>query len=63
MSRDDPLPFRASLGQYRLEAEALFGALRSGDEDVEWRFKWEHPLFRGKSVADVYNPLRQADVA
>src|SRR5437016_1018470 len=53
MNRPEPLPFRATLAQYEEQAKALFDALRSGDEAAEWRFKWMHPSFRGKSVADV----------
>lgn len=53
MSRADPLAFRATLDEYLLQAESLLGALKSGDEAAAWRFKWMHPLFRDKSVADV----------
>jgi hypothetical protein len=53
VNRADPLSFRASLAEYQQEAEALLDALKSGDEAAEWRFKWEHPGFRGRSVADV----------
>jgi hypothetical protein len=51
--RADPLPFRANLEEYEQEAKALFDASKSGEEDAEWRFKWECPRFRGKSVTDV----------
>jgi len=50
---DANLPFRASLDEYQREAEALIGALKGGNETAEWRFKWLHPEFRGKSVTDV----------
>src|SRR5437899_333014 len=53
MSSSDPLPYHAALERYQEQAEALFAALRSGDEAAEWRFKWLHPLFRGKPVTDV----------
>ena len=53
MSSADPAAFRATLDEYQQKADALFDALKSGDEAAEWRFKWMHPLFRGKSVADV----------
>jgi hypothetical protein len=53
MTHTDPLPFRATLEQYQQQADALFDALKSGDEAVEWRFKWGHPRFRGTSVDDV----------
>jgi ankyrin repeat protein len=45
--------FRLAVDEYQKQAEALFGALQSGDEAAQWRFKWEHPRFRGKTVADV----------
>lgn len=53
MSHVDSLPYRASLEQYQQQAQALFDALQSGDDAAQWRFKWEHPRFRGKSVTDV----------
>jgi ankyrin repeat protein len=52
MNRSD-VPFSASLGEYQREAELLFQALESGDGAAQWRFKWEHPRFRGKTVDDV----------
>lgn len=53
MNTANPLPFRASLNEYEQQAQALFAALQSHDEAAEWRFKWEHPRFRGKPVAEV----------
>jgi ankyrin repeat protein len=53
MNRADALPYRATLEEYQRQAEALFGAVKSGDEAAEWRFKWLHPRFRGLSVTDV----------
>src|ERR1700731_3630683 len=53
MSSSDPLPYRATLEEYQHQAEALSDAVKSGDEATEWRFKWLHPRFRGKSVTDV----------
>ncbi len=49
----DSLPWNAPLDDYRRQAEALFDALRSGDEGAAWRFKWEHPRFRGMPVSEV----------
>src|SRR5437667_9644845 len=49
----DPLPFDAALEGYEKQAQALFEALKSGDEAAAWRFKWNHPRFRGKSITDV----------
>jgi len=48
-----PLPYRATLAEYQQQAEALLDALKSADEAAEWRFKWNHPRFRGQSVTDV----------
>lgn len=53
MSSADPLPFDADLGKYQQQAEALFESVIAHDEAAEWRFKWLHPRFRGKSVTDV----------
>ena len=53
MNQSSSLPFHASLEEYEQQAAALFSALKSGDSDTEWRFKWEHPRFREKSVDDV----------
>jgi len=55
MSSTDQLPYRANLEEYELQAKALFDAVKSGDESAEWRFKWEHPRFRGQPVTDVRN--------
>ena len=53
MSSPESLPFRASPKEYQEQANALFEGLKSHDQAAEWRFKWLHPRFRGKSVADV----------
>jgi len=53
VSRADFLAYSAPREEYQRQAEALLAALRSGDEAAEWRFKWMHPLFRGKPVDDV----------
>src|SRR5687768_742976 len=47
------LSYLASLDEYHRQAEALFDALRSGDQDAHWTFKWEHPRFRGQTVDAV----------
>src|SRR2546423_2106014 len=47
------LSFRAPLEEYEGEAELLFQALDSGDGAAEWRFKWEHPRFRGMTIDAV----------
>jgi hypothetical protein len=48
-----PLSFRATLADFQVHAEALFAAVSAHDESAEWRFKWDHPRFRGQSVAAV----------
>src|SRR5262245_30913506 len=53
MSSDEPLPYDAPLDAYQRRAGALLEALRAGEEAAAWRCKWEHPRFRGKTVADV----------
>jgi ankyrin repeat protein len=53
MVNSDPLPFCATLAGYRQQAESLLQAFKSGDEAATWRFKWLHPRFRGRPVADV----------
>ncbi len=47
------LPYRAPLGEYRKQAEALFEAVKSGDEAARWRFRRAHPRFGGKPAAGV----------
>jgi ankyrin repeat protein len=54
------LPHDAPLADYRHQAEALFAALRSGDDAAAWRFKWEHPRFRGKPVDAVRTATLEA---
>ncbi len=41
------------MNDYQQQAEALFAALNAGDENAAWRFKWEHPRFRGQTVDAV----------
>jgi len=48
-----PLSYRATLAEYQQQAQELFDALQTGDEAAAWRFKWQHPRFRGKSVKEV----------
>ena len=49
----EPPAFDAPLGEHAQGAERLWEALRAGDKDAAWRFKWEHPRFRGRPVRDV----------
>ncbi len=41
------------LEEYQRQAEELFAALGRGDDAAAWRFKWEHPRFKGQSIKDV----------
>jgi len=47
-----PLDIR-TVADYERQAETLLSALKSGDNDAAWRFKWEHPRFGGKTVDEV----------
>lgn len=53
MKRPGSLPYDATLEDYEREAEELLEALRRRDDEVAWRFKWEHPRFRGRAVSEV----------
>ena len=53
MTDPGALPFRAELAAYERQARALFEALQNGHDSAAWRFKWEHPRFRGQPVQDV----------
>lgn len=53
MIPEDALPYRAPLSEYERRAGVLFDAWKSGDESAIWRFKWEHPRFKGKTARDV----------
>ena len=44
------LSHRAPLAAYEEQARALLRAFEAGDEAAAWRFKWEHPRFRGRPV-------------
>jgi ankyrin repeat protein len=45
--------YDAPLEAYERQAQGLFSAVSAGEREAAWRFKWEHPRFRGKDVADV----------
>ena len=47
-----PLDIR-TVADYERQAETLLSALKSGDNDAAWRFKWEHPRFGGKTIDEV----------
>ena len=53
MSVSETLPYQSKLDAYERVAEVLFEAVKSGVPAALWRFKWEHPKFRGKTPADV----------
>lgn len=45
--------YLAPLSEYQLHAEQLYLGLRAGKEEAAWRFKWQHPRYRGRPVSDV----------
>jgi len=47
------LPWTATLADYERQAKLLHDALQAGDHEAGWRYKWVHPRFRGKVLADV----------
>ena len=49
----EPIPYDASLEAYTQAAQTLWSALTAGEDEAQWRFKWEHPRFRGKHVSEV----------
>ena len=53
VNQPPPLPFTAPLGAYLDQAQSLLADLQAGDEAAAWRFKWEHPRYRGRKVGDV----------
>jgi ankyrin repeat protein len=53
MSASEPIPYSAPLETYEQRARELFDALTAGEETAAWRFKWQHPRFRGKTADDV----------
>ena len=49
----DWLPYTASLDDFERAAVRLLAAANAGEEAARAQFKWEHPRYRGKPVADV----------
>jgi ankyrin repeat protein len=47
------LTFTAMLPEYEVQAQRVFELLQAGDEEILWRFKWEHPAFKGKTLDAV----------
>lgn len=46
-------PTVKSLRECEQQAVALFDALKDDDSAAQWRFKWEHPAFRGQTLDAV----------
>jgi ankyrin repeat protein len=57
------LPYLAPLDEYQRQAEVLLDALKNGDADAHWRFKWEHPRFRGQTIDAVQSATLDLDDA
>ena len=53
MTEHQALPFTAPIGAYLDQARSLLADLQASDDAAAWRFKWEHPRFRGLKVGDV----------
>ena len=53
MSSTTSLPHTAGLHHYQRQAEALLDAVKSGSADARLQFKWEHPHYHNKPLADV----------
>ncbi|HET8773634.1 MAG TPA: ankyrin repeat domain-containing protein [Thermoanaerobaculia bacterium] len=51
------------MSDYQQQAEALFAALSAGDDAAAWRFKWEHPRFKGQTVDAVRDATLTLDDA
>ncbi len=45
--------YDAPLEAYERQAQELFSAVSAGEREAAWRFKWEHPRFRSRDIADV----------
>ena len=56
------LPWTASLPEYERQAQGLIDALKAGDHEAAWRFKWMHPHFRGKILSDVLAAVPSLDL-
>jgi ankyrin repeat protein len=52
-----------NLDDYQQQADALFAALNAGDDSAAWRFKCEHPRFKGQTVGAVRNATLDLDDA
>lgn len=55
--------FDAPLAAYEADAAAALTALRAGDDTAAWRFKWNHPSFRGRHVREVRSATLTLDDA
>lgn len=57
------LTFDAPLAAHEADAATVLTALRAGDETAVWRFKWNHPSFRGRQVREVRSTALTTDDA
>lgn len=53
MSGPAALPYQARLEEYQRQADVLFRELQSSVDSALWRFKWEHPRFKGCDADEV----------
>jgi ankyrin repeat protein len=63
VNQPPPLPFTAPRGAYLDQAQSLLADLHAGDEAAAWRFKWEHPRFRGQKIGEVTSASLDLDDA
>jgi ankyrin repeat protein len=63
MTEPADLTWRASLAEYERQAVSLHESLHAGDQDAAWRYKWVHPRFRGKVLADVLSAVPTLDLS
>lgn len=63
MAEPADLTWRATLAEYDRQATALHESLHGGDHDAAWRYKWVHPRYRGKILADVLSAVPTLDLA
>jgi len=53
MTEAADLTWKATLAEYRRQADSLHASLQAGEHDAAWRYKWVHPRFRGAVLGDV----------
>jgi Ankyrin repeats (3 copies) len=52
-----------TVDEYRAQAQELFKAFSEGDGAAALRYKWEHPRFKGKTIADVEEARATLDLS